>query len=43
MRLLAVFAILLALTVVPFHGEVQIVVVALAFAIAATVHRARPA
>ena len=43
MRLLAVFAILLALTVVYFHGEVQVVVVALALAIAATVRRAGPA
>jgi hypothetical protein len=43
MRLLAALAVLLAVTVVPFHGETQVLAIALAFAIAATVVRARPA
>ena len=43
MRLLAALAALLALMVVPFHGETQVLAVALAFAVAATVVRARPA
>ena len=43
MRLLLAFAVLLAVTVVPFHGETQVLAVALAFAVAATVVRSRPA
>jgi hypothetical protein len=43
MRLLAAFAGLLALMVVPFHGETHVLAVALAVAVAAAVVRARPA
>lgn len=43
MRLLAVFAPLLALLVVPFHGETQVLTAALALVVAAAVFHARPA
>ena len=43
MHLLGAFAVLLGLTVVHLHGEVQVVTVVLALGLAAAILRARPA
>jgi len=42
MRLYSAFLAVLALMVVPFHGEVVVAPLALIVVLAATLHRARP-